>query len=80
MINKITGIILAGGNNRRMGEDKSFILFYGKPLIEILIDKLSLFSKDLIIVTNKPDLYKKYSLRTKSDIIKANSSITLFVD
>jgi len=68
--NDMTGIILAGGKSRRMGEDKSFILFLGRPLIEVLIDKISPLFKDLIIVTNKPYLYQKYNVRTERGIVK----------
>lgn len=66
----MTGIILAGGKSSRMGKDKSFILFSGRPLIEVLIDKISPLFKDLIIVTNKPYLYQKYDIRTEVDIVK----------
>jgi len=70
MKSDITGIILAGGKSRRMGEDKAFVSFSGRPLIETLIDKLSGVFKDLIIVTNTPHLYKGYGLETYTDLVK----------
>jgi molybdopterin-guanine dinucleotide biosynthesis protein A len=36
----IAGSILAGGQSRRMGEDKSFLVLGGTPLIERAIDRL----------------------------------------
>lgn len=66
----ITAIILAGGKSSRMGKDKAFVAFSGRPLIEILIDKISSVFGDLIIVTNKPALYRKYGLRIEVDITK----------
>lgn len=75
MTKKITGIILAGGKSSRMGDDKSFLLCSGKPLIEIVVDKLLHFFKDLIIVTNKPHLYKKYGIRTEPDILKGRGPL-----
>lgn len=66
----MTGIILAGGKSRRMGEDKPFVLFSGRPLIETMIDKISPLFNDLIIVTNKPHLYQRYGVRTEVDIVK----------
>jgi len=69
MNDNITAIILAGGKSGRMGEDKSFVDFCGRPLIEILIDKLSPLFKDLIIITNQAHLYRKYEIKTHQDIL-----------
>ena len=66
----MTGIVLAGGKSSRMDEDKSFVLFSGRPLIEILIDKISPIFKDLIIVTNNPRRYEKYGIRIETDLVK----------
>tara|TARA_B100000315_G_C14389448_1_gene501223 strand:- start:1 stop:609 length:609 start_codon:yes stop_codon:yes gene_type:complete len=70
MISNFTGIILSGGKSSRMGEDKAFKLFSGRPLIEIVIEKMSSLFEDLLIVTNSPHLYKEYSIRTVSDVVK----------
>lgn len=69
MIDNTTGIILAGGESVRMGKDKAFILFSGKPLIETVMVKLSALFKDLIIITNKPRLYRKYGIKIQKDIL-----------
>ncbi|MFH1783414.1 MAG: molybdenum cofactor guanylyltransferase [bacterium] len=69
MTDNITGIILAGGKSRRMGTDKSFVLWNGKPAIEILIDKMASLFSELIIVTNRPHLYKKYEIKTVKDVL-----------
>ncbi|MDI6733670.1 MAG: molybdenum cofactor guanylyltransferase [Planctomycetota bacterium] len=41
--NKITAVILTGGKSSRIGRNKAFLEINGKPLIEILIEKLSRF-------------------------------------
>ncbi len=66
---EITGIILSGGKSSRMGRDKAFLPFPHKPLIEIMIDKLSVLFNELIVVTGNPHLYSKYGIRTVKDII-----------
>lgn len=70
MEKKVTGIILAGGKSSRMGEDKSFLPVCGRPLIAIVIETVSALFKNLIIITNQPALYKKYSARIEADTIK----------
>ena len=55
----ISAVILAGGQGRRMGgEDKGLIEFDGKPIIEILIEKLQ--QQQIEIVVNANRNYEKY--------------------
>jgi molybdenum cofactor guanylyltransferase len=48
----VTGIILAGGMSSRMGEDKSIMLFRGRPLIMYGIEALSPLCEKVIISSN----------------------------
>lgn len=75
MAARITGIIVAGGKSVRMGEDKAFINFSGRPLIETVIDALSPLFDDLMIITNAPRRYEKYGVRLESDIIKESGPL-----
>jgi len=65
----ITAIILAGGQGRRMGgEDKGLIQFDGKPIIEILIEKLKQQQIEIIINANRNHAqYQSYGLPVISD-------------
>ena len=54
----ITGIILAGGQGRRLGFiEKGLLVFKGTTLVSNKIEQLDPFCDEIIIVTNKPDLY-----------------------
>lgn len=50
-------IILAGGENTRIGQNKALLDLGGQPLIKIIINKLTGFFDNLYIVTNKPEEY-----------------------
>lgn len=72
----MTGIILAGGENRRMGTDKAFLDVGGKPLIEHILAVFSdLFAKT-IIVTNTPDRYRSYDAQVVIDAFDQRGPMT----
>lgn len=52
----MTGVILAGGLNRRYPVLKGLVDFKGKRLIERVRDSLSVLKK-VILITNRPDAY-----------------------
>lgn len=66
--NNITGIILSGGKSSRMGSDKGFISFNGKPFIQHVIEALEPLVSEIIIVSNHSD-YDAFNLRRIEDII-----------
>jgi len=67
----ILGSILAGGQSKRMGKDKSFLEINNKKLIEYSIDKVKKYLKNLIIVTNSDiEFFLKNNLTTVNDCIE----------
>ena len=65
----ITGLILAGGQSRRMGgQDKGLIAFKGKRLIDHVFGKLTPQVGGVLINTNQNhDEYKSFGVRVVSD-------------
>jgi len=63
----ILGSILAGGQSKRMGKDKSFLEINNKKLIEYSIDKVKKYLKDLIIVTNSDN---EFFLKNNFTVVK----------
>ena len=67
----ILGSILAGGQSKRMGKDKSFLEINNKKLIEYSIEKVKKYLKDLIIVTNNDnEFFLKNNLTVVKDCIE----------
>ena len=50
---KVTVVIQAGGESRRMGQSKALVPFAGRPLIQRMVERLSPVADELIITTNE---------------------------
>ena len=52
---RLSVVIQAGGESRRMGQSKATVPFLGRPLITRLVSRLHCVSDELLITTNEPD-------------------------
>jgi molybdopterin-guanine dinucleotide biosynthesis protein A len=75
MNNHVTIAILAGGQSRRMGTDKSFVLLDGKPLIQHVIDRASQLETPLILIANDVERYQQLGLTVYPDVIPGAGSL-----
>lgn len=49
-----SGIILAGGQSTRMGQDKALMEFDGIPMIQHIANTLKAFTNEIIVASNNP--------------------------
>ena len=63
----LTIVIQAGGESRRMGQDKALLPFLGQPLIQRIAQRLAAAADELTITTNQPDAYRFLGLPLFSD-------------
>ncbi len=54
----VTGVLLAGGKSRRMGQDKAGLLLAGKSLFDRSLELLQHFFSTVIIAGDRPDLVR----------------------
>lgn len=71
----VTGIILAGGKNSRMGRQKAFIEIDGIPIIDIILKIFRELFSEIIIVTNTPKDFEYTKVRLVKDIIPNKGSL-----
>ena len=57
----MTGIILAGGKNTRMGVNKAFLEINGTRMIDKTIDIYSRLFSEILIITNDPLPYLEFT-------------------
>ena len=74
-IKGVAGVILAGGESRRMGSDKSLLPIHGARFIDHVYTRMSALFDEVVIVTNSPDLYSGIDCRKVPDIYYAQGSL-----
>ena len=68
-ITAVTGVILAGGQSRRMGQNKALMRLGNEPLIVHVIRQMESVTDELLLITNEPDLYTSLKLPIYPDIL-----------
>nr|WP_290670103.1 molybdenum cofactor guanylyltransferase [Ardenticatena sp.] len=53
----LSAAVLAGGQSRRMGRDKTLLRLHGEPLIARVVRRLHALTDDVLVVTNEPQKY-----------------------
>jgi len=67
----MTSIILAGGKSSRLGRNKALQVIDGRSLIQWVVDRVSMLSTEIIIVTANGEAVPSYStveIKTVADI------------
>lgn len=65
-----TGIVLAGGASRRMGQDKAFLELGGQPLIGIVASRLGQVCTEVLLVAGDVTPYRGMGLKLVADRFK----------
>ncbi len=65
----VTAVILAGGSSARMGSDKALLPYRGATFLETIHRRMAALFRDVIVVTNRPELYRSVPCPKVADII-----------
>ena len=71
----ITGVILSGGESRRMGQNKALMSLGASRLIDRVVDILGDVFGQLLIVTNTPDVYADLEIPMVGDVVPNKGSL-----
>ena len=63
-----TGIILAGGDSKRIGTDKGLLDLNGRPLISYVIESLRPIVDEIIVVVGSEERIPNYRNAVEDDI------------
>jgi molybdopterin-guanine dinucleotide biosynthesis protein A len=58
-----------------MGRDKSFALLHGRPLIQHVLERVTPLERPLMLITNQPEGYQQYGVRTFPDVLPGRGSL-----
>lgn len=58
----VTGIVLAGGASRRMGRDKALLELDGRPLIAVVLERLTPVCAERLVVANDTQRYGRFGV------------------
>ena len=71
----MTGIILSGGENSRMGANKAFLIQDGERLIDRTVKIFKDLFREVILVTNDPLEYLDLDVQIVTDIYKKKKAL-----
>lgn len=71
----MTGIILSGGENSRMGANKAFLVIDGERLIDRTLRIFKNFFREVILVTNSPLDYLDLDVTLVTDIYPGKKAL-----
>ncbi|HJW89725.1 MAG TPA: molybdenum cofactor guanylyltransferase, partial [Anaerolineales bacterium] len=66
---KMTLAIQAGGDSRRMGQDKGLVPLLGQPLVARAIQRLGRLADEVLVTTNHTEAYRFLGIPLFPDLI-----------
>jgi molybdenum cofactor guanylyltransferase len=74
-VGAVTGVILAGGKSRRMGQNKALMSLGGARLIDRVVGVMRDVCPQLLLVTNSPEVYADLGVPMARDVYPDKGSL-----
>ncbi len=71
----LTIVIQAGGESRRMGQDKALLPFLGQPLIARIVARFRPIANEMLVTTNRPEAYQFLGLPLYADLLPGRGAL-----
>jgi len=71
----LTVAIQAGGESKRMGQDKGLVTFQGQPLIVRVLNRIAPIADELVVTSNQPENYQFLGLTPIADRLPGRGAL-----
>jgi molybdopterin-guanine dinucleotide biosynthesis protein A len=71
----LTIVIQAGGESRRMGQDKALLPFLGRPLVARIVARFRPIADEILVTTNRPEAYQFLGLPLYTDLLPGRGAL-----
>ncbi|HAD07571.1 MAG TPA: hypothetical protein DCE76_10485 [Anaerolineaceae bacterium] len=72
---KLTVVVQAGGESRRMGSNKALLPFRGQPLIQRVIERVRPIADEILITANHPKDFEFLKLPVYEDVLPGHGAL-----
>jgi molybdopterin-guanine dinucleotide biosynthesis protein A len=73
---KLSVVIQAGGESKRMGCDKGLVTFLGQSLIQRVIERVRPVADELLVTSNQPESYQFLGIPIFPDVIVGRGALS----
>jgi len=71
----MTGLIMAGGKSRRLGQDKRFLILGGKSCLQRVLDVYKVLFEEIVIVADEKEPFQSLGVRVVEDMIPGKATL-----
>jgi molybdopterin-guanine dinucleotide biosynthesis protein A len=71
----MTGLIMAGGKSRRLGQDKRFLILGGKSCLQRVLDVYKNLFEEIVIVADEKEPFQSLGIRVVEDMIPGRATL-----